>query len=125
MLRTAHARNINGSPDLDSDREEELASPASRLRAAMSRLGPSSPQKKGAVAVASTSETESDPDPIFSARRSLKDVFSRAMRNPDDSPKLNSKFEGDLDADEEVYSQRTYTQVGLAVVHFECSHTVS
>ncbi|CAG7854254.1 SubName: Full=Uncharacterized protein {ECO:0000313/EMBL:CCA67504.1} [Serendipita indica DSM 11827] len=91
MPRSVRAplRQVNGS-DGESDQEiSQYASPASRLRAAMSRLGPSTPPDRR---ITTASESDSDLNPVFSARKSLKDVFSRAMRDNDDSPdsKLSS-----------------------------------
>ena len=54
----------------------------------MNRLGPSTPPDRRAMVTAS--ESDSDLNPVFSARKSLKDVFTRAMRNNDDSPDSKS-----------------------------------
>lgn len=76
----------------EASSETDKASPASRLKAAMSRLGPSSstpertPSSSAAANAVTPSESDSDLNPVFSARKSLKDVFSRAMRGTQDSP---------------------------------------
>ena len=89
MLRLSRtpldARGNKDGSEAGSDGDK--ASPASRLRAAMSRLGPSSPPERQP---APPSESDSDLNPVFSARKSLKDVFSRAMRDTRDSPDSKS-----------------------------------
>jgi hypothetical protein len=89
MLRLSRTPlDARGDKDGDkADSDGDKVSPASRLRAAMSRLGPSSPPERQP---APPSESDSDLNPVFSARKSLKDVFSRAMRDTRDSPDSKS-----------------------------------
>ncbi|PVG02969.1 hypothetical protein CPB86DRAFT_869906 [Serendipita vermifera] len=90
MFRNSRASGeLSGdNSDAGSDVENKhKASPASRLRAAMNRLGHSSPPRRRTPLV---SESDSDLNPVFSARKSLKDVFSRAMRDTRDSPDAQS-----------------------------------
>ncbi|KAG8817958.1 hypothetical protein FRC17_011027, partial [Serendipita sp. 399] len=64
-----------------------VASPASRLRAAMNRLNSSgAPQRRKS----SPPESDYDLNPLLSARKSLKDVFSRAMRDNTNSSESES-----------------------------------
>jgi hypothetical protein len=87
----------NSDPGSDVENKYK-ASPASRLRAAMNRLGHSSPPRRRAPLV---SESDSDLNPVFSARKSLKDVFSRAMRDTKDSPEAQSQ-NGGIDQQEDT-----------------------
>ena len=74
--------------------------PAARLRALLSRV-PNSPPNSGVSPYAhvSSSEPDSDFDPPRSspsntpsiARESLKDLFSRALRDPGDTPQKNGR----------------------------------
>lgn len=90
MLRFSRRPSDNSAADTSDAGsnvgDDDKASPASRLRAALSRLGPSTPPERRKI---SFSESDSDLNPAFSARKSLKDVFSRAMRDSSDS--LDSK----------------------------------
>ncbi|KAG8801734.1 hypothetical protein FRC16_011244 [Serendipita sp. 398] len=96
----------------NSDEESDagnipVTSPASRLRAAMNRLNSSgAPERRRS----SPPESDYDLNPVLSARKSLKDVFSRAMRantNSSDSeiaPGPSNVIDVEIDQDESQVS---------------------
>jgi hypothetical protein len=87
--------------------------PAARLRALLSRVPNESPSKAPDKASPPPTDLESDIDPPhFSpttpsvARESLKDIFSRAMRDPGDTPKKGARRRNSIDVSEVESSPR-------------------
>jgi hypothetical protein len=89
--------------------------PAARLRALLSRV-PNSPSNSGGFTHArvASSEPDSDFDPPRAsstntpsiARESLKDLFSRALRDPGDTPQKNRRRRNSIDVSEVESSPR-------------------
>jgi hypothetical protein len=89
--------------------------PAARLRALLSRV-PNSPSNPGGFTHArvASSEPDSDFDPPRAsstntpsiARESLKDLFSRALRDPGDTPQKNRRRRNSIDVSEVESSPR-------------------
>ena len=124
QLMDVNLSNIDGSDSNDDDREStpkmtsvpSLASsspvdtPAARLRALLSRVPTRSPTTPLLHPRSSPSELESDyegPQPPPSvARESLKDIFSRALRDPGDTPRKAARRRNSIDMSEVDASPR-------------------
>lgn len=124
QLMDVNLSNLDGSSSNDDDREStpkmtsvpSLASsspvdtPAARLRALLSRVPTRSPTTPLLPPSSSPSEFESDyetPQPPPSvARESLKDIFSRALRDPGDTPRKAARRRNSIDMSEVDASPR-------------------
>lgn len=118
QLMDVNLSNLDGFDSNDDDREStpkitsvpSLASsspvdtPAARLRALLSRVPTRSPTTPLVHPRSSPSELESDyeaPQPPPSvARESLKDIFSRALRDPGDTPRKAARRRNSIDMSE-------------------------
>lgn len=117
-----HLVDLNSDTDQDEQPTPKMSSatpilpadtPAARLRALLSRVPNSSSRAPPAPAPVSSSELDSDFDAPHSgpatpsiARESLKDLFSRALRDPGDTPQKGRPRRNSIDTSEVEASPR-------------------
>lgn len=127
QLIDVHLSDLDGPYSNDDDRQStpkmtfapSLASsspvdtPAARLRALLSRVPTRSPTTPLPLTRSSPSELESDYEapesprpPPSVARESLKDIFSRALRDPGDTPQKATRRRNSIDMSEVESSPR-------------------